>query len=414
MNRVIDSFIKKRLGSAGAIQIEGSKGCGKTRTAKEFSNSTFYLLDPNNPGNLGMARSYPAEVLKGDVPRLIDEWQFAPILWDAVRFTVDERGKKGQFILTGSSVPREDGYHHTGTGRISRVLMRPMSLFESEESNGSVSLEALFSGNGFLPCESKLLVSDIAKLIARGGWPSSVIDGEYSSDYARDYVESAVNSEMSRADVQKRDPDTVMRVLRSVSRNISSMASTETITEDVIGDGRKISPRTVQQYIRALTRIFVVEDVPAWNASTRSRVAIRTSPKRQMADPSLAAAVLGLDAAGILKDFRTFGFLFESLCIRDIRVYSQPLGGKVYHYRDRYDLEADAVIHLTDGRWAAVEIKLGTDEADDAAEKLLKLRERIDAEKMNAPSFLMILTAAGYAYRRGDGVLVVPIGCLGP
>jgi predicted AAA+ superfamily ATPase len=414
MGRVIDSFIKKRLNSAGAIQIEGSKGCGKTRTAKEFSNSAFYLIDPNNLGNLEMARSYPAEVLKGEVPRLIDEWQFAPILWDAVRFTVDERGKKGQFILTGSSVPQEDGYHHTGTGRISRILMRPMSLYESGESDGSVSVEALFNGDVIRLSESKLQISDIAKLIARGGWPSPIIDGTYDPDYARDYVESIANNEVSRADRVKRDPETVKRVMRSISRNISTLATTETITEDVAGDGRSISKKMVQQYIRALTRIFVVEDVPAWNASTRSKVAIRTSPKRQMADPSLAAAVLGLDAAGIMKDFRTFGFLFESLCIRDLRVYSQVLGGEINHYRDRYDLEADAVIRLTDGRWAAVEVKLGVADVDNAAKNLLKLRERIDEEKMNSPSFLMVLTGTGYAYQRDDGVLVVPIGCLGP
>ncbi|MDR0523642.1 MAG: DUF4143 domain-containing protein [Candidatus Methanoplasma sp.] len=414
VSRVIDSFIEKRLESAGAIQIEGSKGCGKTRTAEKFSKSAFYLVDPNNPGNLSMALSYPAEALKGGVPRLIDEWQLAPNLWDAVRFTVDERGEKGQFILTGSSVPRDDGYHHSGVGRISRVLMRPMSLFESGESDGSVSLGSLFRGDGITPRESGLRISDLASLVARGGWPSSVIDGRRDASYAQDYIEMVSGSEISRVDGVRRDPETAMRVIRSLARNVSSTASVETIAGDVAGDGRAVSAKTVQQYVGALARIFVSEDVPAWNASTRSKTAIRTSPKRQLADPSLAAAALGMDADGILRDFRTFGLLFESLCVRDLRVYSQPLGGKVFHYRDRYGLEADAVVSLRDGRWGAVEVKLGIDGVEAGARSLLRLSERIDHERMNPPSFLAVITGTGYAHRRGDGVLVVPIGLLGP
>ncbi len=412
--RIIDSFIERRLSSTGAVLIQGSKGCGKTTTAKRFSRSFVQISDPRNPGMLEVARTSPADLLEGECPRLIDEWQFAPVLWDAVRAVVDERGRTGQFILTGSSVPQEDGYLHSGVGRISRVLMRPMSLFESGDSGGGISLRALFDGTARGISVSELTLRDISEKIVRGGWPVAVINDIVDGTYALDYIDGVIGSDISRIDDVRRDPVAVRRVLRSLARNISTTATVATIVRDAEGQDGSVSDRTVRTYLNALSRLFITEDVPAWNPSLRSAAAVRSSDKRQFTDPSLAAALLGADGDGLMKDLNTMGFMFESLCHRDLRIYSQPLGGTVHHYRDSNNLEADAVVHLNDGRWGAVEVKLGTTGVDAGAEHLLKLREHVDTERMREPSFLMVLTSVGTARRREDGVWVVPIGCLGP
>jgi hypothetical protein len=373
------------------------------------------MQDPDNrENNMRMAKLKPSELLKGDTPRLIDEWQLAPILWDAVRFEVDNRsGAAGQFILTGSSTVPEEEIMHSGAGRISRILMRPMSLFESSESDGSVSLGELFDRSGDISGLSEMSLEDIAHCIVRGGWPESVgKDETVAVNRTQDYVSTIAQSDVSSVDGTRRNPKLIMDILRSLSRNISTTAAMSTIRGDVAGAGSEVTEKTMASYVNALRRLFVVEDVPAWNPAMRSKSALRSSPKRNFVDPSIAATMFHSSSKGLMKDLPTMGFLFESLCIRDLRVYAQAIGGEIYHYRDRTDLEADAVIHLRDGRWAAVETKLGLGEIDGAARNLLRLKEKVDTDKMQTPSFLMVITSFGNAYEREDGVLVVPIGCL--
>ncbi len=412
--RIVDSFLEKRLSSAGAILIEGSKGCGKTTTGKKFCKSFVQISDARNPGMLEIARTSPADVLEGECPRLLDEWQFAPGLWDAVRAVVDERGKTGQFILTGSSVPREDGYLHSGVSRISRVTMRPMSLFESGESNGKISLKALFDGTAKGIAVSDMTLKAVSDMIVRGGWPMAVNNNIIDGTYAIDYIDGVVNSEISRIDDVKRDPVAVRRVLLSLARNTSTMAAVTTIMKDAGGQDGSVSDKSVRTYLNILSRLFVTEDVPAWNPSMRSATAVRSSAKRQFTDPSLAAALLGTDSGRLMGDLETMGFLFESLCDRDLRIYSQPIGGTLNHYRDSNNLETDAVVHLNDGRWGAIEVKLGVSGIESGVSNLLKLKRNIDTTRMGEPSFLMVLTSTGTAHRREDGIWVVPIGCLGP
>lgn len=355
----------------------------------------------------------PSLLLKGDTPRLIDEWQMAPVLWDAVRFEVDQRQAVGQFILTGSSVPKDGVTAHTGTGRISQMLMRPMSLFESKESDGSVSLKSLFESNLEISSTSTLSIEDLAFAICRGGWPASVsLPKEYALDTSINYIEAIINEDISTVDGIDKNPERVRLLLRSLARNIATMATNTTIINDMQTNDLSMTPPTLDIYLNALRRIFVIEDQPAWSPAIRSRTAIRTSSKRHFVDPSIATAVLGTNPMGILKDFNTFGFLFESLCTRDLRIYSAAIGGNVFHYRDRYNLEADIIVSLRDGRWAAIEVKMGQKQIEEAAKNLLKLKERINTDKMGEPSFLMVLTAGEFAYKRKDGVLIVPIGCL--
>jgi len=413
--RVIDPYLSEMLEYSGAVLIEGIRWCGKTRTAEEKAASKISLQDPNRSGSfLKTAEIKPALLLEGETPRLIDEWQMAPVIWNSVRYTVDERqGKPGQFILTGSATPPKDNLRHSGAGRIDRVKMRPMSLFESQESNGRVSLRDLFEQKHDIGASSELTIEKLSSAVVRGGWPGLMkTDEKYVMREMQSYVDSIIQIDISKADDVERAPAIARELMRSLSRNISSPANMSTIRTDMAGDNDAVSEKTVSSYINALRRIFVVEDVPAWNPSTRSKVAVRTSPKRCFADPSIPASVLRLSPKGLLEDLRTFGHLFESLCVRDLRVYSQVLDGEVFHYRDRYGLEADAVVHLNDGRWGAIEVKLGQKEIEDAAEKLKKLRDRVDTDRMKQPSFLMVLTATEYAYRREDGVLIVPIGCL--
>lgn len=416
LKRIADRVLQERLAASGAVLIEGPKWCGKTRTALENSKSHLFMQDPDKAVSyLKAADTKPSLLLKGDTPRLLDEWQTAPVLWDAVRFMVDQRGKSGQFILTGSAVPKDNVVQHTGTGRISRLLMRPMSLYESMESNGSVSLKALFDGETEIDNFSTLTIEQIAFAIVRGGWPASIGESEkIALRHAIDYVEAIINADVSRVDGIEKNPVRVRALLRSLSRNISTLATIRTIHDDIaMGDAdESISEKTISQYLGALDRIFVTENLPAWNPALRSKTAIRTSPKRQFVDPSIAAAVMRLTPSRLLEDFNYFGFLFESLCDRDLRIYAEAIDGQVFHYRDGSGLEADAVIALNDGRWAAVEVKLGSKEIEDAAVHLLELKNKVNTEKMREPSFLMILTGTEIAYRREDGVYVVPLGCL--
>ncbi len=414
LSRLCDTELQERLQSAGAVLIEGAKWCGKTRTGTTVARSVLYMQDPDNAlANMALADTKPSLLLKGETPRLIDEWQMAPVLWDAVRFEVDQRGEFGQFILTGSAVPADNVIAHTGTGRVSRLMMRPMSLFESLESNGSVSLRQLFSGNQNIAEVSNLTVEQMAFILCRGGWPASIkLQGKPALRMARDYVEAVINYDVSQVDGVEKNPDRVRLLLRSLARNIGTLANYQTIMGDIEATDTSLSEKTISSYMNALRRIFVIEDLPAWSPSLRSKTAIRTSAKRHFVDPSIATAVMRTDPDGILKDFEYFGFLFESLCTRDIRVYAQANDGDVFHYRDKSGLESDLIIHLRDGRWAAIEVKLGNKQIEEAAQNLLKIKSKIDEDKMGEASFLMVITGGQYAYRRDDGVLIVPIGCL--
>jgi len=414
--RIADKMLDEALESAGAVLIEGPKWCGKTWTGANKSKSILYMQDPDTrESNILAASVKPSLLLKGETPRLIDEWQVAPVLWDSVRHEVDLRGEDGQFILTGSATPIiDEEISHTGTGRISRIKMRPMSLFESNESIGEVSLKKLFEQNHNVGSISNFEIEGIAKSIVRGGWPASVTSKpETASKRARDYVDSIVQFDVSRVDGIEKNPNKMFALLRSLSRNISTEANYSVLIKDMEGgEHESISRPTIQSYLNVLQRLFVIEDLEAWNPSIRSATPLRVSSKRQFVDPSIATAALGITHERLLLDFNTFGFLFESLCIRDLRIYAEALGGKVFHYRDKSGLECDAVIVLRDGRWGAVEIKLGSNEFEKAAKNLIKLSEIIDHTKMNKPSFLMILTGTKLGYKREDGVLIVPVGCL--
>ncbi len=414
LSRLCDQELQMALQSSGAVLIEGAKWCGKTRTASNAAKSILYMQDPDNTSSYqAMADTKPSLLLKGETPRLIDEWQMAPVLWDAVRFEVDKRGDTGQFILTGSAVPVDNVTAHTGTGRFSRMLMRPMSLFESHESNGTVSLGDLFGGDHDIEAMSELSIEKIAFALCRGGWPASVRKNEASAlRMSRDYVEAVINHDVSRVDEVEKNPERVRLLLRSLARNVATMASIQTIKNDIEATDISISDKTISSYLNALRRIFVVEDLPAWLPSMRSKTAIRTSSKRHFVDPSIATAVLRTNPDGLLNDFKTLGFLFEALCTRDIRIYAQMIDGDVFHYRDKTGLESDLIVRLRDGRWAAIEVKLGNKQIEEATQNLLILKAKIDEDKMGQASFLMVLTGGQYAYRRNDGVLVVPIGCL--
>ena len=417
LKRIADDLLQERLRSSGAVLVEGPKWCGKTATATRASKSQLFMQDPDKSASYLMAAdTKPSLLLQGATPRLLDEWQSAPVLWDAVRFMVDQRGgRPGQFILTGSAVPKDDAVQHTGTGRISRLMMRPMSLFESLQSNGMVSLKSLFDGRINPEGFSEVSIENIASAIVRGGWPASIGDEEgIALRHAVDYVEAVINADISGVDGVDKNPARVRALMRSYARNVATMATIRTIHDDIaLGDAdTSVSEKTISQYLIALDRIFVTENLHAWNPVLRSKTAIRTSVKRHFVDPSIATAVMRLTPSRLLEDFQYFGFLFESLCTRDLRVYAEAIDGQVFHYRDASGLESDTVVCLNDGRWAPIEVKLGTREIEEAAEHLLELKAKVDTKKMKEPSFLMILTGTEFAYRRDDGVLVVPIGCL--
>lgn len=383
-------------------------------TASQSAKSVLYMQDPDKTSSLlALADTKPSLLLKGENPRLIDEWQMAPVLWDAVRFEVDRRNAVGQFILTGSAVPSDNVTAHTGTGRISRLLMRPMSLFESKESNGEVSLKALFDGEQEILSTSNLSIEQIAYAVCRGGWPASVgLPPEDAIQMSVDYVEAIIHQDVSRVDGVEKNPARVSLLLRSLARNVATMATNTTILKDIEANDMSITAPTLDVYVNALKRIFVIEDQPAWSPALRSKSTIRTSSKRHFVDPSIATAILRTKPDALLHDFESFGFLFESLCTRDMRIYAQVNDGDIFHYRDKTELEADMIVSLRDGRWAAVEVKLGNKQVEEAAQNLKKLAAKINTEKMGTPSFLMVLTGGEFAYRREDGVFVVPIGCL--
>ncbi len=417
-SRITDALIERKLKGKGAILIEGPKWCGKTTTAEQFAKSILYMSKPEDvQSNLMMAEIDPSKLLKGETPRLIDEWQIAPKLWDAVRFEVDHRDNMGHFILTGSAVPpKNDEIFHTGTGRFAWIKMRPMSLFESLESTGEVSLRELFNQPSQLNGENKLDIDDLAFLICRGGWPGAIdMDKDIALDQAFDYYTAIVNTDISRADNVKRDPERTKRLMRSYARNQGAQTAYTVIRDDIVAnDSESLTEDTVYAYTNALRKIFVIEDMPAWNPNLRSKTAIRTSDTRYFIDPSIATASLGLGPEELIKDLNTMGLFFETMCVRDLRVYAESIDGQVYHYRDKSGLECDTVIHLRNGSFGLIEIKLGGDKLiEEGAETLKAFRDKIDTTKMKTPSFLMVVTGTGrYAYRREDGVYVVPIGCL--
>lgn len=416
--RIADKILEKRLSGKGAVLIEGPKWCGKTTTAEQIAGSILYMDDPEKEKqNLDMAEINPKRLLKGEIPRLIDEWQLAPKLWDAIRFEVDHRDELGQFILTGSAVPASSEHiHHTGTGRFSWMLMRPMSLYESLDSTGEVSLKELFQTPEQIEGENPHDLNRLAYLVCRGGWPRATdLEGEIALEQAFDYYDAVVKSDISRADGINRNPERVRRLMRSYARNQGSQATNTLICKDMeVNDVETFDSDTVYSYISALKKIFVIEEMEAWNPNLRSKTAIRTSNTRYFIDSSIAVAALGLGPQDLIEDLNTFGLLFETMCIRDLRVFADVLNGSVYHFRDKSDLECDAVVHLRNGTYGLVEIKLGGDRLiEEGAENLKKLQDKIDTTKMKAPAFLMVLIGVGdYAYRRRDGIYVVPIGCL--
>ncbi len=417
--RIIDKLLKERLEAKGAVLIFGPKWCGKTTSAKEIACSFISMDQPEMTKQYqSMAELSPLELLAGETPRLIDEWQIAPNLWNAVRYAVDERDEFGQFILTGSAVPANiDESMHTGTGRISRLYMRPMSLYESLDSNGKVTIRDLFA-NKEIFAKSDVDLDEIAFLICRGGWPKAVGLPEKPALFqAIDYYDAVVSVDISRVDAVRRDKEKAKRLLKSYARNVGTRATLETIRQDVLANhSGTFDPATLYSYRDALTKIFVIEDLPAWNPWLRSKIAIRTTDVRYFVDPSIVTAALQLSPRDLLNDLNTMGLIFENLCIRDLRIYADYLDGSVYQYRDSEGLECDAVIHLKDGSYGLVEIKLGGDTLiEEGANNLKNLAAKIDTSKMKKPSFMLVLCAkAPYAYQRKDGVYVVPITCLKP
>lgn len=414
--RIADKILQKKLNAKGAVLIEGAKWCGKTTTASQIAKSILSMQNPEEKEqNIRLAELSPSRLLHGKTPRLIDEWQLAPKLWDAVRFEVDKRDEFNQFILTGSAVPADlKEITHTGTGRISRMLMRPMSLFESQESNGSVSLAELFSSKTNIDGENTIDIDELAFLICRGGWPKAIGLKQYIGlSQAIDYYDAVVNSDISRVDNIERNPERAKRLLRAYARSIGTQTKLTSLSDDVNEDNNLGTNPTIYNYINALQKIFVIEDSHAWNPNLRSKAAIRTTDTRYFTDPSIAAAALGLGPNDLIDDIKTMGFFFENLCIRDLRVYADSLDGTIYHYRDKNGLECDAVIHLRNGAYGLIEIKLGGDKAiEEGKYTLNKLAENIDYNLMKKTSFKMVITGTGkYAYKDGD-TFIVPIGCL--
>ena len=417
--RIADKLLEERLDAKGAILIEGPKWCGKTTTAKQKANSFISMDRPDMTRQYQqMAELSPNTLLEGETPRLIDEWQITPNLWNAVRYEVDNRDEFGQFILTGSAVPSEfDDSMHTGTGRISRLLMRPMSLFESKDSSGEVSIKDLFERKNISAVDETSL-EKIAFLICRGGWPKAIgLDEKPALFQAIDYFDAVVSTDISRVDSIKRDKEKAKRLLKSYARHVGTQSSLETIRQDMlVNQSDTFDQVTLYSYLDALRKIFVIEDSPAWNPNLRSKTSIRTTDTRYFSDPSIATASLGIGPKDLLDDLKTMGFLFENLCVRDLRIYTDYLDGTVYHYRDKHGLECDAVIHLRNGAYGLIEIKLGGDKLiDEGAETLKKLAYKIDTKNMSKPSFMMVLCAkAPFAYKRNDGVYVIPITALRP
>jgi predicted AAA+ superfamily ATPase len=410
--RVVDAELTSRLGATGAVLIEGPRGCGKTETARQAARSEVRLDVDDEARTAGLIA--PAVLLDGERPRLIDEWQLVPTVWNHIRREVDDHpDQTGRFILTGSAVPLDDATRHSGSLRFTRLRMRPMSLAESGHSTGDVSLAAVLAGEDPRSGDSGLTIRDLAERIAVGGWPALLGRTPDQALVAlRGYLDETRRADLIRLDGVRRDPENVARVLRSLGRNVSTAASARALAADVGGSDGPIDYHTVLDYVAALTRLFVLEDLPAWSPALRSRGILRTAATRHFVDPSLAVAALDTRPERLLRDVKTLGLLFESLVVRDLRIYAQSLDATVFHYRDNNGLEADAVVQRRDGSWAAFEVKLGQAAVDDAAANLLRLADRIDPEKHGKPAALAVVTGWGYAYRRPDGVAVIPVGAL--
>lgn len=416
--RISDRILERKVLGKGAVLIEGPKWCGKTTTAKQLAKSVLDLGDPSVlKESAQLIELSPKTLLEGQTPRLVDEWQALPSIWDSIRSEVDKRGEPSQFILTGSSVlPEADETLHSGTGRYAYIKMRPMSLYESGESNGKVSLKDLFDGKTFEVQTNELTIDDIAFLTCRGGWPwATLVAKEVAIDQAFDYVDSVVNKDIQRVDGVKRNPERAKLLLRSYARNISQQISYSTIRKDMLAnDLASLDEDTVSDYIKALKKLFVIEDLAAWNPNIRSKAAIRTSDTRHFVDSSIGTASLGLGPKDLINDLKSFGFFFEDMVVRDLRVYAEVLDGKLYHYRDSAGLECDAVLHRRNGSYALLEVKLGGESnINEGAANMIKLANCIDTSKMPTPSFMAVIVGVGkYAFRREDGVYVIPIGCL--
>lgn len=412
--RVVDSEIKDLMEIMGAVLIEGCKWCGKSTTGAYHSKSIIEFQNPDKKQEYDeIKNTKPSLFLNGEKPRMFDEWQMYPVVWDSIRTDVDHSGLKGQYILTGSAKPSEGETMHTGTGRISRVLMRPMSLYESGESTGDVSFKDIFEGKD-ISGVSKLSIEDIASVIVRGGWPASIeVKSDAKYRFAQEYVKSLVHEEVRKLNDVERNPEKMQNLLRSLARNISTQVSNSTLEGDLKNNfDEDISRPTLTDYLNTLEKLFVIENVNATNLNFRSKYALRTKPKKYFVDPSIATAILEIKPNDLLNDLNTFGFMFESLCMRDLKIYTQSYGGDITFYRDEKDFEVDAILRTSSGKWGAIEIKLGAGYIDDAASNLLKFKERVDIAKCGEPSFLMVLTGANYSYKREDGVYVVSIGTL--
>ncbi len=411
--RIVEKELSTLLNSSGAVVIEGPKACGKTATARQFAASEV-LLDVDEAARLA-AKVDPRLILQGPAPRLIDEWQIEPSIWNHIRRTVDDRGEPGQFILAGSSVPTDDITRHSGAGRIARLQMRPMSLYESGHSTGTISLGRLLAGDPPKSSELGASLSDLTERIAVGGWPG--LQGHSTQEalrFVRDYLDEIRRLDIIRVDGVRRDPQNVSRLLRSLARNISTCAAATTLALDVGGSERGIDDDTVRDYLSALRRLMIIEDQQAWAPHLRSRSVLRSSPKRHFVDPSLAVAALRITPERLLGDLNLLGYFFESLVVRDLRVYAQASDAQVLHYRDNTGLEVDAIVETADGRWSAWEVKLGPGLIDEGARSLLKFADRVDTDKCGPPAILAVIVASGYGYVRDDGIGVVPICALGP
>jgi hypothetical protein len=412
-SRIVDDELTRLLASIGAVVLEGPKAVGKTWTAAQRATSSV-LLDVDLDA-IQLAKINPALLLEGSVPRLIDEWQMEPDLWNHIRREVDRRQLPGQFILTGSAVPADDVARHTGAGRFSRIRMRPMTLYEAGHSTGDVSLSALFAGNAPRATDSGLTISRVIDRVCIGGWPTLIgLPPQEAQNVMRSYLDEITRTDIRRVDGVHRDPLKVKRVLQSFARNVATQASISTIAADIGGTDGSVERETVAEYLKSLERLMIIEDLPAWAPGLRSRATLRKAATRHFVDPCLAVAALNASPAKLLKDLNFFGLLFESLVVRDLRVYMQHSGGRLSHYRDENDLEVDVVIEMEDASWAAVEVKLGAKQIDEAAKTLLKFASKIDTTRCGEPAFLAVVTATGYGYVRADGVYVLPIGTLKP
>ena len=414
LSRIVDKEIDELMQIMGAVLIEGCKWCGKSTTGAQYAKSTIEFQNPDKRQEYdNIKNTKPSLFLNGEKPRMFDEWQMYPVVWDSIRTDVDHSGLKGQYILTGSAKPSEGATMHTGTGRISRVLMRPMSLYESGESTGEVSLNDLFLGKD-ISGVSKLSLENLASVIVRGGWPASIgIDEDIKYRFAKEYVKSLIHEDVKKIDGIERNPEKMQNILRSLARNVTTQVSNSTIESDVKNIfADDISRPTLIDYLNTLEKLFVIEDLNATNLNFRSKYALRTKPKKYFVDPSIATAILDMNPNDLINDLNTFGFMFESLCIRDLKIYIQSYGGNISFYRDENDFEVDAILRANNGKWAAIEIKLGAGYIDSAASNLLKFKDKVDVEKCGESAFLAVLTGTDYSYKRNDGVYVVSIGTL--